>query len=78
MITISISKQEKKEIDLINQIIQKIENEGEIDVNKILNLIKKEFKIFDKTEQKELLTKVIQLIIIIKKEVWKWKIQKEE
>ena len=69
MITISISKQEKKEIDLINQIIQKIENEGEIDVNKILNLIKKEFKIFDKTEQKELLTKVIQLIIIIKKEV---------
>ena len=49
--------------------IQKIENEGEIDVNKILNLIKKEFKIFDKTEQKELLTKVIQLIIIIKKEV---------
>lgn len=69
MITISISKQEKKEIDLLNQIIQKIENEGEIDVNKILNLIKKEFKIFDKTEQKELLTKVIQLIIIIKKEV---------
>lgn len=69
MITISISKQEKKEIDLLNQIIQKIENEGEIDVNKILNLIKKEFKIFDKTEQKELLTKVIQLIMIIKKEV---------
>lgn len=68
MITISISKQEKKEIDLINQIIQKIETE-EIDVNKILNLIKKEFKIFDKTEQKELLTRVIQLIMIIKKEV---------
>lgn len=69
MITISISKQEKKEIDLINKIIQKIETEEEIDVNKILNLIKKEFKIFDKTEQKELLTKVIQLIMIIKKEV---------
>lgn len=69
MITISISKQEKKEIDLLNQILQKIENEEEIDVNKILNLIKKEFKIFDKTEQKELLTKVIQLIMIIKKEV---------
>jgi hypothetical protein len=68
MITISISKQEKKEIDLINKIIQKIETE-EIDVNKILNLIKKEFKIFDKTEQKELLTRVIQLIMIIKKEV---------
>lgn len=68
MITISISKQEKKEIDLINKIIQKIETE-EIDVNKILNLIKKEFKIFDKTEQKELLTRVIQLIVIIKKEV---------
>lgn len=69
MITISISKQEKKEIDLINKIIQKIETEEEIDVNKILNLIKKEFKIFDKTEQKELLTRVIQLIMIIKKEV---------
>ena len=69
MITISISKQEKKEIDLINKILQKIETEEEIDVNKILNLIKKEFKIFDKTEQKELLTRVIQLIMIIKKEV---------
>lgn len=69
MITISISKQEKKEIDLLNQILQKIETEEEIDVNKILNLIKKEFKIFDKTEQKELLTRVIQLIMIIKKEV---------
>ncbi len=69
MITISISKKKKKEIDLINKIIQKIETEEEIDVNKILNLIKKEFKIFDKTEQKELLTRVIQLIVIIKKEV---------
>lgn len=77
MITINISKQEKKEIDLINKIIQKIETEEEIDVNKILNLIKKEFKIFDKTEEKELLTKVIQLIMIIKKEVWRWK-RKEE
>lgn len=71
MITVKINKKEKKEIDLINKIIQKIENEGEgeIEVVKILHLIKKEFKIFDQTEQKELLTRVIQLIMIIKKEV---------
>lgn len=69
MITISISKEEKIEIDLINKIIQRIKIDEEIDVKKILDLIEKEFKISENSEQKELLTRVIQLIIITKKEV---------
>lgn len=68
MITIRINKQEKKDINLINKIIKKIKIDEEIDVKKILDLIEKEFKISENSEQKELLTKVIQLIIIIKKE----------
>ncbi len=62
MLVININREEKRNINLINRIIQKIE--GEIDVIKVLEMIKNDFKIFNKEERNCLLEKVIQTLII--------------
>jgi hypothetical protein len=59
---ININREEKRNINLINRIIQKIK--GEIDVIKVLEMIKNDFKIFNKEERNCLLEKVIQTLII--------------
>ena len=56
MLVININREEKRNINLINRIIQKIE--GEIDVIKVLEMIKNDFKIFNKEERNCLLEKV--------------------
>jgi hypothetical protein len=62
MLVININREEKRNINLINRIIQKIK--GEIDVIKVLEMIKNDFKIFNKEERNCLLEKVIQTLII--------------